>query len=240
MAPEERPSVNVIRNVPSTTSSHLFPIFSKPGRRARVGGMKKNPRGSRMKRYFFYSWRRFRPCHALAPHAATETGQGHNYELTSTIRAIFYRFFEGPEGGRAWVLRKMDPHRSADLSTGQRGFIPPRLVWLHTSKPRHIPHPTTTRGHQLPSTIRANLFRFFQGPEGARGRERDQLDYSSSFLFGSLGCTQQSPATSPIPPPLEGINRRRLFEPFFYDFFKARKAGARGRHEKDPARVSRE
>jgi hypothetical protein len=27
------------------------------------------------------------------------------------------------------VLRKMDPRRSADLSTGQRGFIPPRLVW---------------------------------------------------------------------------------------------------------------
>ena len=226
MAPEERPSVNVIRNVPSTTSSHLFPIFSKPGRRARVGGMKKKTRGSRMKRDFFYSWRRFRPRHALAPHAATETGQGHNYELTSTIRAIFYRSFEGPEGGRAWVLRKMDPHRSADLSTGQRGFIPPRLVWLHTSKPRHIPHPhhhqgssiavdyssqfisifsrpgrrawarersigllefiplwlvglhttkprhiphpTTTGGHQSASTIRAIFLRFFQGPEGGR------------------------------------------------------------------------
>jgi len=80
-----------------------------------VGGMrKKNARISHEKRIFF-SWRRFRPRHALAPQAATKTGQGRIHELTSTIRATYFRFFQGPEGGRAWVLRKMDPHRSADL-----------------------------------------------------------------------------------------------------------------------------
>jgi len=86
-----------------------------PGRRARVGGMRKKTRGSLMKREYF-------SVGAVSGHAmpsplqaATKTGQGHIHELTSTIRATYFRFFQGPEGGRAWVLRKMDPHRSADL-----------------------------------------------------------------------------------------------------------------------------
>jgi hypothetical protein len=43
------------------------------------------------------------PRHAIAPHAATKTGHGHNHKSPSTIRASFLRFFQGPEGGRAWV-----------------------------------------------------------------------------------------------------------------------------------------
>jgi len=46
-----------------------------------------------------------------------------------------------------------------------------------------------------------------------------------------LLAAHQNPASSPIPPPLGVINCRRLFEPIFSDFFKARKAGARGHEE---------
>ncbi len=42
----------------------------------------------------------------------------------------------------------------------------------------------------------------------------------------------ENPATSPIPTKPGVVHCYRLFEPIFFDFFKARKAGARGREEK--------
>ena len=61
------------------------------------------------------------------------------------------------------------PTRVQENEQGLRGFIPLlRLVWLHTPKPRCIPHSNTTKGYQLPSTIRSNFFRFFKRLEGGR------------------------------------------------------------------------
>ena len=84
-------------------SSHFSSILlseSRAGRRARLGGRKKvesqdnNPRGPGVCQTLSH----------LTSHPQSDTTRG--CHAASTIRAIFLRFFQGPDGGRAWTREK--------------------------------------------------------------------------------------------------------------------------------------
>ncbi len=85
---------------PDIASSHFSVIFSRTGRRARVDARKKvesqesNPRGPGVCQTLSH----------LTSHPQSDTTRG--CHAASIIRAIFLRFFQGPEGGRAWARGK--------------------------------------------------------------------------------------------------------------------------------------
>ncbi len=77
--PPPKPATVIIVN-----RRRLFEPFVSDFFKARKAGargrheLKKKRAGLALKESF-YSWRRFRPCYALAPHAATKTGHGNNH-----------------------------------------------------------------------------------------------------------------------------------------------------------------